>query len=106
MLGFGLSQFPVISTQKVSFNGKQRYWLWRRTFQTGADAVSATIFPPTLLLMAATYASSGQTRTLLGSATASLVSVFLITPAVMLGADLRAELLDLAKDGTLPLTSP
>lgn len=92
-------QVPVVMTSKVSFTGQQRYWLWRRSFQTGADTITATIFPPTILLALATYASTGQTRTLLGSALASLVSVFLITPAVMLGANLRADILDTAKDG-------
>lgn len=114
----------MLVTDKVTFSGQQRYWLWRRSFQTGADTgmlmvrglgqqaadpsitiVTATIFPATLLLGAATYVGSGQARTLLGSATASLLSVFLITPAVMLGANLRADILNTAKEGELGATA-
>lgn len=117
LLGFGVMQVPVISTDRLKFSGQQRYTLWRTSFQKGADAgkfdrqtpyssrpdgliaVTSTIFPPTLLLSWATYCCPvGPARTLLGCATASLLSVFLITPAVMLGAGLRADILNTAKE--------
>jgi hypothetical protein len=75
-------------------------------FQTGADTVTASIFPATLLLAMATYSSVNEgSRRLLGAATASMISVFLVTPAVMLGADLRKDILKTASEGTFELTS-
>ena len=95
---------PVVTTSKAKLGGQQRYWLWRRMFQTGADTVTASIFPATLLLALATYSSAhGENRRLLGAATASMISVFLVTPAVMLGANLRKDILETASEGTSAL---
>jgi hypothetical protein len=104
LLGFGAIQVPVVTTSKAKLTGQQRYWLWRRMFQTGADTVTASIFPATLLLAMATYSSVDErTRRLLGAATASMVSVFLVTPTVMLGANLRKDILETASEGTSAL---
>lgn len=96
-----------MTTSKANLTGKQRYWLWRRMFQTGADTVTASIFPATILLALATYSSVHVgNRKILGAATASMISVFLITPAVMLGADLRKDILDTASEGETDEAAP
>jgi hypothetical protein len=95
MFSFSVITVPLLEAPEPGLNEFQRWRLWRKAFERGQATIPTTITPNVVMLAAAAYASkTHQSRNLLLGAAASLLGVFVLTPTIMLGAGLRAELLD------------
>lgn len=98
MISFSVITVPMLEAPEPGLTPFQRWRLWRKGFERGQATIPTFIAPNIVMLgMAAYLAEAGERRNLLVAATAALAGVPLITPVIMLGAGLRAELLDSVK---------
>lgn len=98
MLSFSVITVPMLEAPEPNFSPFQRWRLWRKAFERGQATIPTFIVPNIVMLGLAAYlAGPGKSRNLLMAATVSLLGVPLITPVIMLGVGLRAELLDSVK---------
>lgn len=98
MLSFSVIAVPLLQAPEPGLSEFQRWRLWRKAFERGQATIPPVILPNIIVLSLAAYnAPTYERRNLLVGAAVSLFGVYALTPTIMLGAGLRAELLDSVK---------
>lgn len=98
MLSFSIITVPLLQAPEPQLSNFQRWRLWRKAFERGQATIPPAILPNIVLLGFAWYrAPAGLEKNLLLGAGLAHCGVYALTPAIMLKAGLRAELLDSVK---------